>query len=293
MSNPLVPQIDGQRLTVEAVMSRPTVIRDRVAVLAGPQILMPHLFKAYGSRVTGAGMLYSVIKASDFYTVDPVERRAPGSEYAVLRGSDPESKLAVVDDFGGAVKVTDEEVSRNDIDRIDSATVQITNSIVEDLDRRAIAAVEASDPETIAAGVPWDEQVMLGPLTDITPSNLRPTAAWAEGAALMELGGLGHVADTLLVHPNQKAALVAAYADALPGVLEAAGLKLVSNPRLTDGTAYLVQAGAVGTVGFEVPLTVEIVPERLKRSRWILGFCVPAFAVTHPGAVIKLTGLSS
>ena len=61
--------------------------------------------------------------------------------------------------------------------------------------------------------------------------------------------------------------------------------------RIPPGTAYLAQAGAVGTVGFEVPLTVDVVPEKLTRSSWVMGYCVPALAVTNPAAVKKLTGL--
>lgn len=292
MPNPLLPELSGTRLSVEAVMARPTVIRDRIAKLADPQILLPHLFRPFGARVEGGGMLYSVIKASDFFTADPVERRAPGTEYAVLRSTDPDSKLAVVDDFGGKVQILDEDVLRNDINRADAATIQVSNRIVRDLDRRAVAAIEEVNPQTITVGLPWDEQVMVGPADDITPSDQRPTAAWAEAAELMELDELGNVADTLIVHPAQARALRTAYAGDLPDVLDAAGLKLVSNPRMAEGTAYVVAAGAVGTVGFEVPLTVEVVPDRGTRSRWLMGYCVPAIAVTNPGAVIKLNGLS-
>lgn len=292
MPNPLIPELSGTRLTVEAVMARPTILRDRIAKLADPQILLPHLFRPFGARVEGGGMLFSIVKASDYFTADPVENRAPGAEYAVLRGTDPESKLAVVNDFGGRVQVLDEDVLRNDINRIDAATVQLTNRIVRELDMRAVAAIEAANPQTIAVATPWDDLVTVGPATDITPSADRPTAHWAEAAELMDLDELGHVADTLIVHPSQARALRTAYAGDLTGVLESAGLTLVSNARVPAGTAYLVQSGAVGTVGFEVPLTVEVVPERLTRSRWLMGFVVPAFAVTDPSAVKKLIALS-
>ena len=292
MPNPLVPELTGTRLSVEAVMARPTIIRDRIAKLADSQILLPHLFRPHGARIEGGGLLYSVIKAADFYAADSVERREPGAEYAVLRSQDPESKLAVVDDFGGTVQILDEDVLRNDINRIDSATTQLTNIIVRALDVRAVAAVEAAGLQTITVATPWDEVISVGPATDLTPSDMLPTAAWAEAAELMELEELGHVADTLLVHPSQSRALKTVYAGDLPGVLESAGLKMVSNPRITEGVAYIVAAGAVGVVGFEVPLTAETVPERTTRSRHLMGYCVPAIAVTNPGAIIRINGLS-
>ncbi len=66
---------------------------------------------------------------------------------------------------------------------------------------------------------------------------------------------------------------------------------MVSNPRLPAGTAYLVQAGQVGVVGFEVPLTVEVIDARKTRSKWIQAYVVPAMAVDRPHAAKKLTGL--
>lgn len=292
MPNPLIPELTGGRLSVADVMARPTIIRDRIAKLAENQILLPHLFRPYGARVEGGAMLYTMVKNSDFFTADPLEPRSPGAEYAILRGQDPESRLALVNDFGGRVQVLDEVILRGDIDAIEAATLQLTNRIVRALDVRAVAAIEAAAPQSIAVALPWDEVLTVGPADLITSSARRPSASWAAGAELMELAELGNVADTLLVHPTQRTALVTAYAENLPDVLEAAGLKLVSNPRITEGTAYLVQAKAAGTVGFEVPLTVEPVPDRGTRSTYLQAFCVPAFAVTNPGAVVKLTALS-
>lgn len=291
MPNPLIPELSGKRLSVESVMARPTVIRDRIALLADREILLPKVFRPYGARVEGAGMLYSVIKASDFFTADGVESRAPGTRYAVLRGTDPESKLAVVEDFGGVVQVLDEDVLRNDINRIDIETVQLKNQIVRSLDVRTIAAIEAADVGTIAVSTPWDEVLTVGPLDQISPPQGRPTASFAEAQEMADLDELGVQLDYLLVHPSQARALKTMYVEDLDAVLKSAGLKLFSSARITEGTAYLVQSGAAGTVGFEVPLTVEIVREPLDRRRSIMGFCVPAIAVTNPGAIKKLVAV--
>lgn len=296
MPNPLIPELSGTRLSVEAVMARPTTIRDRIAVLADSEILLPKLFRPYGSRIEGGGMLYSVIKAADAFTADDVERRAPGSEYAVLRGQDPTSKLAVVDDFGGVVQVLDEDVLRNDINRIDSATIQLKNRIVRSLDVRTIAAIEKAvtdgDIDTIGVSTPWDEVLTVGPLDAISPPTARPTAAFAQGQELADLDELGVQLDHLLLHPSQARALRVMYMDDLDAVLKSAGLTMFSSARIAEGAAYLVQAGAAGSVGFEVPLTVEVVREPLKRRRSVMGYCVPAIAVTNPGAIKKLVALS-
>lgn len=296
MPNPLVPELSGTRLSVEAVMARPTIFRDRIAVLADKEILLPKVFRPYGARVEGGGMLYSVVKASDFFTADDVERRAPGSEYAVLRSTDPESKLAVVDDFGGVVHVLDEDVLRNDINRIDSATVQLKNRIVRSLDVRTIAAIEKAvtdgDIDTVAVSTPWDEVLTRGPLDQLSPPTALPTGAFAQAQELADLDELGVQLDHLLVHPSQARALKTMYCEDLDAVLKSAGLTMFSSARITEGTAYVVQAAASGTVGFEVPLTVEVVREPLKRRRSVMAYCVPAIAVTNPGAIKKLVALS-
>ena len=65
------------------------------------------------------------------------------------------------------------------------------------------------------------------------------------------------------------------------------------NPHLPAGIAYVCRAGNVGTIGFEVPLTVETWRDASTRSWWMQAFCVPAFAVDRPFAAKKITGLSS
>ena len=68
---------------------------------------------------------------------------------------------------------------------------------------------------------------------------------------------------------------------------------MYTNPRLTDGTAYMVQKGMVGIVAWEHGLTVESWIDQSIRSWRTNAFAVPAFAVDRPFACKKLTGLSS
>ena len=62
---------------------------------------------------------------------------------------------------------------------------------------------------------------------------------------------------------------------------------------ITDGTAYLVQGGMVGVVGWEFGLTTESWLDQSIRSWRVQAFAVPAFAVDRPFACKKLTGLAS
>lgn len=294
MPNPLIPELTGRTLTVDVALKQPTILRDRIAKLADQQILLPKFFRPSGARVEGGGLLYSVIQAADFFTTR-VEKRTPGAEYRVVEGIEPEPKLAVVEDYGGRVQILDEDVTRNDVNRIDQLTTQLSNTIVRKLDVRAVEALEAASIASVAVSTSWEDLILSGPLDQLTPSGDRPTAHFAQTQELADLEELGVVLDTLIVAPEQARQLRTAYAENLDDMLKSAGFTggMVANPRIPAGTAYVAQGGMVGTVGFEVPLTVEVVDDRLTRSRWIQAYAVPAFAVDRPFAAKKITGLST
>jgi hypothetical protein len=70
-------------------------------------------------------------------------------------------------------------------------------------------------------------------------------------------------------------------------------LTMHSNPRMTDGEAYVCQGGMVGAVGFEFGLTAESWLDQAIRSWRVQSFVVPAMAVDHPHSIKKLTALAS
>lgn len=290
MANPLLPELTGRRLTVDAALKRPTVIRDRIAKLADSQIVLPKFFHQLGAPVTGGGMLYSVIKASDFYTSD-VEKRSPGDEYKIVEGVDPEPKLAVVEDWGGKFQVPDEVVTRNDTNYLDQQTTQLSNTIARKLDVAAMKAVADAAIESIV-GHDWSNLVLVGPEADLTPSAARPSADLSAAQLEADLEELGVVHDLLITHPEQTHNLRVAYGDNLDAMLKSAGVELYSNPRIEPGVAWAVQAGEVGTVGFEFPLTSESWDDRSTRSKWVQSYAVPAFAVDKPFAAKKITALA-
>lgn len=290
MPNALIPELNGRRLTVDAALKRPTIIRDRIAKLADNQILVPKFFHQLGAPVTGGGMLYSVIKASDFYTTD-VEKRTPGGEYKIVEGVDPERQLALVEDYGGKFFVPDEAVTRNDVNYLDQQSTQLANTIARKLDVSAMAAIADAAIESIV-GNDWSNLVLVGPADDITPSGQRPTADLSEAQLAADLEELGANYNLLITHPNEAHQLRVAYGDKLDEMLKSAGVELFSNPRITAGEAWVVEAGEVGTVGFEFPLTTDVWDDRSVRGKWVQSYAVPAFAVDRPHAAKKLTALA-
>lgn len=290
MVNPLIPHLEGRLLTVDVVLRNPTILRDRIAHLADSQLLMPKFFTSLGAPVVGGGILYSVAKASDLYA-SGIETRSPGAEYAVVDGVQPEPKRALVEDFGGRFQILDEHKDRNNVSYVDNQTTQLANSVVAKVDAAAMAAVTEADVDDLVASAPWDTAILDG-ATPTDPSE-RPTGSLAQALEAFEVDELGIVPDTLLTSPAEARVLRTLYGKDLADVLESFGLELVSNARLAAGSAYVVQAGELGAVAFEKPLTVEIYDERATRSHWCQTYCVPGFAVEKPHAAKRLTALAS
>ncbi|CPR82976.1 Uncharacterised protein [Mycobacteroides abscessus subsp. abscessus] len=291
MTSPLLPALTDRSLTVDVALKQPSILRDRIAKLADDQILLPNFFRPFGTQLQGGGLLYSVVQASDFFTSD-VEKRAPGAEYKIVEGVDPDPKLAVVEDWGGKFQVTAEQIRRNDVNYLDQQTTQLVNTIVRKLDVRTVEELHASAIVSVAASGSWNGLTFVGPEANLTPSAQRPTAHFAQLQERADLEELGVVHDLLVVHPTQARQLREAYADTLEAALKSAGLRMVSNPRIPAGIAYACQKGMVGTVGFEAPLTVDIWEDKATRSTWVQAYVVPAFAVDRPYAAKKLAGLN-
>ncbi|OCB25009.1 hypothetical protein A5674_22160 [Mycobacterium malmoense] len=292
MPNALIPELAGNRLSVDAALAQPSKIAARIAKLADESLLLPRFLRPYGAKVLGGGLLYASLTSQDFFTAGPIEKRTPGAEYRRVDPLEPEAKLAAVEDWGASAELVDEAVLRGDISRLDAITTQLTNDLLLKLDQRTIEVLESANLGSVAVATPWEDLILSGPLDQITPSAERPTAHFAQAQELADLDEMRVTLDTLVVAPEQARQLRTAYAENLAAMLTSAGLKMYVNPRVPNGTAYLAEGGAVGTVGFEVPLTVDVIPDPQRRRRIIQAYCVPAMAIERPFACKKLVGLS-
>jgi hypothetical protein len=291
MTSPLIPTLTGRLLTVDAALKQPSMLRDRIAKLADDQILLPRLFRPFGAAVQGGGILYNVLQASDAFTSD-VEKRAPGTEYKVVQGVSPEERLALVEDHGGKFQVADEQRTRNSVSYIDQQTTQLANTIARKLDVLALNAFTAAGVGIIGpVSTAWSDVVTVGPEASLTLPANRPTSHFslAQNAADVEEMGVTH--NLLIVHPDQAHELRVAYAENLDDMLKSAGFTegMFVNARVPADTAIVVDTNMMaGTVGFEVPLTVDIIDERSTRSTWVQAYAVPAFAVDRPYAAKRI-----
>lgn len=292
----LAPTLSGTQLTVELALKQSTIIRNRIAKHADEQILLPKLFRMLGPRPANGAFLYNVLKASDYYVKnDSLHPVGPGDEFPVVEGVDPDTKMAIVEKWGGTFDVPDEKVRRNEQVYLDNHTTQLANTIARKLDAQAMAYLNAAlaSGEQTVPGHSWADLVTVGDPTTLTPSGELPTADFADVHLANALQELGVTADLLLVNPAQARDLRVAYMDRLDAMLKSAGLGMFENPRIPDGTAFAVQSGQVGIIGFEMPLTVETWRDPKNQTNHVTAFVMPAFGVDRPYAAKKITGLNA
>ena len=306
MANPLVPTISGNQLSVSSLLGNPTRLNGMIAKLAAEQLVCDAFFRPASSAVTGGQLLYDVLVNGGNFAARDVELRAPGAEYIITSGEALRDQ-AVPKDWGAKVQILDEERTRLDPTVLANRLVQLANSITRKIDQLAIAAVDAALSKYSITGVPghdWSLLTTVGPLDDITPNAERPTADISNASLLARVDDLGIAEpDTIVMHPGQLQSLRQGYGSELPNVLAGVGIQNVrTSLQVTEGTAYVVTAGAAGVMGFEATpygqtagqngLATEIIPDRERRSIWIQSYAVPVFATVVPGSIRKITGLS-
>lgn len=294
MSSPLLPTLTGRTLNVDAALKQPTLIAARIAKLADKQLLLSKVLRPLGAPIQGGALLYSSLTAASFYAAGDVEKRAPGAEYRQIDGVAPEPRLAPVEDWGAKAIIPVEAVIRNDVNLLDNTVTQLANTLLKKLDTRTVAALLAANIGSLGPSSGWTDLTFVGPLTDITPSNARPSAHWSEAQEMADLEEMSVIHDLLIVHPEQANQLRTAYAENLDAALASAGFTngMFVNPRLPVGTAFVLEEQGVGTVGFEVPLTVDAWLDKDTRSWKLQVFAVPAMAIDRPYAAKRITGLS-
>lgn len=288
----LTPSVTDNVLTVDAIMRTPNFVAAKVAELVESKEIASTFLSPHNAPIVGGGLYHSVIRPSERYTADDVVERAPGDEYATVRTTDPETKLAAVRDWGGRIFVEDEKVLRNDQAFLNAEILALSNTVVRKLNTAVVEAIDAAvEQPGYLAPTAWDKVITIGDPASVTSNADRPLSLLAAVQKDADADGLGLQFDTLVVSPQGKFDLTVAYGENLTAVLATAGVKLVSSTYVAEDTAYAVAGGKVGLLGFEQRLTTEIIPEPTRRGKWIQTYIAPVMAITQPRAVRKLIGL--
>ncbi|AJE33692.1 hypothetical protein B842_09215 [Corynebacterium humireducens NBRC 106098 = DSM 45392] len=281
-------------ISVDQALNDPTIIEQRVAEIAGKNLIVDSVF-AEGGEVTGGTVIYSKITEKHLFTENDVANRQPGDEYPVLYTARPEAQLARVQDFGGKFAVSDEARKRNNSIDFDNDTTRLANTIARKINRVAIstldAVINAGENVQLVIDTPWHETLVDGATP--TPPMDRPHYHIAGVFALAENLELGIEYKRLLVNPMTRANLRGIYGTGLKAMLDDYGLEMISSPYVASDKAFLVDPNNAGFVRYEEGLTVSTWRDEQHRQDWVQGYAVPVMGVTLPAAVATIHGIDA
>lgn len=288
------PTVTGNQLTVDLALKQPGRITKRIADLTLQKFIVDRIFASSGATVASGAVLYDQVTQNELYTDRGVEERAAGAEYAIVGSERGAPKVAKSEDWGGKFSITDEAVRRNDKIHFDNQTQRLANDIVNKVNSRAVATLEAAIAGLSGAGVvpghDWSNVTLSG--TAPTPNNERPFADFATVQLAADREELGVVYDLWIINPQEKRNLRIAYGPDLPEILKDSGLEIFDSNRVPEGTAYGVARGQVGFLDYEQGLTTETWREQATKRNWVQSSVLPIMGVTNPYSIKKITGLA-
>ncbi|MBB3035978.1 hypothetical protein [Hoyosella altamirensis] len=127
----------------------------------------------------------------------------PATEYRVVEGVTPETRLAEIRDWGGKFAISDEQIRRNRIDYLSMQVEQTQNTIVKKINTAGLAAIDAAldehDAPVIPATEAWDTAKTIGDPSTLTSNGSLP---FADIVRAMAHHGPEKPFSTLLVNPQ-------------------------------------------------------------------------------------------
>lgn len=281
------PKVVGRDVTVDAMLRTPTRINRMIMDITQERFIADRIF-ANGGGVTGGSVIYDQAQANELYTGRDVEIIAPGAEFPLTTTEQLAPMAAYVEKWGAKTFILDEARDRNDTAGFVKLIRQLANTFVRKLNQRAIAELEKA-----LTGAGGSRNVIgnnwAGYDPEVDPPQQSPMYDFGRADMQAENEEMGVNFNLWLINPQEALVLTAIYGPALsaPGMPS-----FYSSPRITAGTAYVIEAGAVGQMRIEKPMyTVTWREEKVERT-WTQTGVRPLWFVDNLFAILKFTGLA-
>ena len=286
------PTVSGNDVTVDTMLEQPTRVTRFLSDITLQDFLLEDLFVSAGG-VSGGAVIYDMPTVNELYPERDVQQVEVGAEFPVLTSDRRAPLVALVEKWGGKVWIPDEAITRNQTMVYQRELRKMANAMVRKLNTRAIqileAAITAGGGLHDMTGHDWDAILLEGNAPTVPTS--RASADFITAQMERDQQELGIVFDTLIMNPAQRAALMIAYGDKYDALLASHNLTVRISNRVTAGTAYLIQRGALGEMRVEKPLSTETWRERKTQRNWTQTDWRGVMYIANPYAVMKLTGL--
>ncbi|NDK91042.1 hypothetical protein GYA93_15830 [Gordonia desulfuricans] len=152
---PAAPTISGDKVTISTFLNSPTLVSRRIRELAEQRFIADALLTAR-LQVSGGAVLYE--QGETIFSDRAPESVAPGSEYPLTTNSHGTPQLAKTEKWGQDSLVTDESISRQNMDPVNRALTKQVNHLVKTVDSLALSAIASviDGTNSAAAAAVWD-----------------------------------------------------------------------------------------------------------------------------------------
>lgn len=197
---------------VHLLLQNPRLVAKRMATLADQKFIADYLLSQSLVAANG-GIFYET--GEQIFASDSPEAIAPGSAYPKTVLTQGDIAAAKTDKRGLGTDITDEKISREGIGYVQKGLIKLANTIVRDVDQRAMAVIASKVVSSAAASAAWT-----------TPGAVLETLVTQQGARAV---GTGIDLSTVVLKPAQFAKLVGMFVDKQALPREQANIVLTGN----------------------------------------------------------------
>jgi len=293
--------LNGNLITIDDLVNPPTVIPEIIRELVADNegYFIEEIFSTAGFTVEGGAVIYRESFPEDHFLPEDqtIAPRAPGANAPLIGSTRRAPKLARPESWSGTIEVTKEHRRRMNAAAVLRQFTQAANTFADRLQTRGIqtvnGAVSAWDRVITTRTEGWRKPAEDGVIN--TDPLLRPEADFAAVEEQFIEDKAGERPDTLLVNQKDAYYLRVGYPEGkLKALLESFGIKhLRISPQVTEGQPIWAKAGAVGHIGFEVPLEQEHEYHARRKTDEYTLETVPVFVADNAAAVLRVTGVDA
>lgn len=308
---PTYPSIsfqDGPKLTVSTMVKQPTLIPKRINSLLMQQFIVDALLRKLPPTQSG---VYVYEESSPLFADHDAEDVEEFGEIPTVSGRVGARKVAFTVKKALGLKISQEMINRNQVDRVNTQMTQIKNTMVRTWERTFFSAIlNHPDVDTIPITTDWadpaatirhDIAEAIASIEDATPDDLPEDFFGFEPDTLV----IGKTTKTDLItsddfnrvfRQNPLSAQAPEYKGTLPG--DFYGLKLMVSRQLdlmAPGKALLLQSKIVGGIGDERALrSTPLYEEKRSAETWRSDTLrQSAVLLDQPKAAVWLDGVTA
>lgn len=291
---PGAPTQSGQLYTVDWALKSPTFFERAINFQIEQKFISDYIFRA-GNAGAGAVVYERTLSQWEKYPVrGDAEIIEPGDLFPLVDLGETTRHTAMVDKFGAAALITDENIRRNQRDKVQEAIIKISNTIIRKTDARSMAVLDADPDKLVTTAAQSWGTAGCDPFSDLV-----------DALGLGESQLLNYNFDTVIINPADAAKLLKNkdIRAALPrenvnvnplltGRLEGlAGLSYIQSPRKAAGSCYLLQKGITGVHAEEMPTYVNRIREEANERWRVQAGRVSVPIITDPKSLIEIRGI--